>query len=126
MIVRIFRACVAIGLCSVAVVATAAEQAPLSQGRDIAPVPGFGRVAAAFVIVAALAVAAVVTLRRVLPKVTGVPLGGKALRILDRANLGPGTRVHLVQVEGAKVLVAESRSGVAITVLGGTGAEARP
>jgi flagellar biogenesis protein FliO len=124
--VRTFRACVVIGLCSIARLASAAEQAPLTGGQDIIQAPGIGRVAAAFVIVAALAVVAVVALRRVLPKMTGVPLSGKALRILDRANLGPGTRVHLVQVEDAKVLVAESRSGVTIAVLGKTASEVPP
>ena len=115
---RIVRAGAVIGLCSIAALASAAEQAPLTGGRDIIQAPGIGRVVAAFVIVAALAVAAVVTLRRVLPKMTGVPVSGKALRILDRANLGPATRLHLVEVEGEKVLVAESRSGVTIAVLG--------
>lgn len=115
---RIVRALAAIGLCSIAALASAAEQAPLTGGRDIIQAPGIGRVVAAFVIVAALAVAAVVTLRRVLPKMTGVPISGKALRILDRANLGPGTRVYLVQVEGEKVLVAESRTSVCVAVIG--------
>jgi flagellar biogenesis protein FliO len=106
--------------------ASAAEQAPLTGGQDIIQAPGLGRVAAAFIIVAALAVAAVVALRRVLPRMTGVPLSGKALRILDRANLGPGTRVHLVQVEDEKVLVAESRGGVTIAVLGKTASVVQP
>jgi flagellar biogenesis protein FliO len=119
--VRIVRAGAVIGLCSIAVLASAAEQSPLTGGRDIIQAPGIGRVVAAFVIVAALAVAAVVTLRRVLPKMTGVAISGQGLRVLDRANLGPGTRVYLVQVEGEKVLVAESRSSVTIAVLGKAG-----
>ena len=123
---RILRACIAIGLCFIAALASAAEQAPLTGGQDIIQAPGIGRVMGAFVIVAALAVAAVVTLRRVLPKMTGVPLSGKALRILDRVSLGPGTRVHLVQVEDEKVLVAESRSGVTIVVLGKTASVVLP
>lgn len=123
---RIFRACVLVWLCSTAMLATAAEQAPLTGGQDIIQAPGIGRVVAAFVIVAALAVAAVVTLRRVLPRMTGVPLSGKALRILDRVSLGPGARVHLVQVEDQKVLVAESRSGVTIAVLGKTASVVQP
>jgi flagellar biogenesis protein FliO len=106
--------------------ASAAEHAPLTGGQDIIQAPGIGRVVAAFVIVAALAVVAVVALRRVLPKMTGVPLSGTALRILDRANLGPGTRVHLVQVEDEKVLIAESRSGVTIAVLGKTASVVQP
>lgn len=115
---RVLQAGAIVGLCSVAAFASAAEQAPLTGGRDIIQAPGVGRVAVAFVIVAALAVAAIVTLRRVLPKMTGVQLSGEVLRVLARANLGPGTRVYLLEVEGGKALIAESRSGVSIAVLG--------
>lgn len=94
--------------------------------QDVISASEIGRVAAAFVIVAALAVAAAVALRRILPKLTGVPLAGNAVRILERVNLGPGTRMHLVQVEGERVLVAENRSGLAIAVLGKTGSAAQP
>lgn len=123
---RIVRACAGIALCYPLLLASAAEQPHLSQGQDVISVPGIGRVVAAFVIVAALAVAAAVTLRRVMPKFTGVPLLGNAVRVLERTNLGSGTRVHLVQVDGEKVLVAESRSGLAIAVLGKTEPAARP
>jgi flagellar biogenesis protein FliO len=106
--------------------ACAAEQAPLTQGQDVISTPGIGRVAVAFVIVAALAVGAAMALRRALPKLTGVPLTGNTVRILERANLGPGTRAHLVQVEGEKLLVVENRTGLAIAVLGKTGSAAPP
>ncbi len=122
----IARACAGIALCYPMLLAHAAEQAPLIQGQDVIAVPGIGRIAAAFVIVVALAIAWAATLRRVLPKFTGVPLAGSALRVLDRASLGPGTRVHLVQVEGEKVLVAENRSSLAIAVLGKTGSAPQP
>jgi flagellar biogenesis protein FliO len=122
----IARCCAGFALCYPMLLVNAAEQAPLSQGQDVIAVPGIGRVAVAFVIVAALAVAAGVALRRVLPKFTGVPLAGSAVRVLERTNLGPGTRIHLVQVEGEKVLVAENRSGLAIAVLGKTGSAGPP
>lgn len=122
----IARACAGLALCYPMLLANAAEQAPLSQAQDVIAVPGIGRVVAAFVIVAALAIAAAVALRRVLPKFTGVPLAGSAVRVLERTNLGPGTRIHLVQVEGEKVLVAENRTGLAIAVLGKTGPAGQP
>jgi hypothetical protein len=106
--------------------ACAAEQGPLTQGQDVISTPGIGRVAAAFVIVAVLAIGAAMALRRVLPKFTGVPLTGNTVRILERANLGPGTRAHLVQVEGEKVLVVENRTGLAVAVLGKSGSAAQP
>jgi flagellar biogenesis protein FliO len=100
-----------------AALATGAENAPLTQGQDIVAVPGIGRVVVVFLLVAALAVAAAVVLRRMLPKITGVTLGGNALRVLERTNLSPATRLHLVQVEGEKLLVAENRNGLAVVVL---------
>jgi flagellar biogenesis protein FliO len=106
--------------------ACAAEQGPLTQGQDVISTPGIGRVVAAFVIVAALAVGAAMALRRVLPRFTGVPLTGNTVRILERANLGAGTRAHLVQVEGEKLLVVENRTGLAIAVLGKSGSAAQP
>jgi flagellar biogenesis protein FliO len=94
--------------------------------QEIVSGPEIGRVVAVFTLVAALAVVAGLALRRVLPRFTGVQLAGSALRVVERANLGPGTRVHLLQIEGEKVLVAESRSGLAITVLGKSGTTGQP
>jgi len=90
--------------------------------QEIISAPEIGRVVAVFVLVAALAVVAGVALRRVLPRFTGGSPAGNAVRIVERTNLGPGTRVHLLQIEGEKVLVAENRSGLAIAVLGKSGA----
>lgn len=115
---RLAQACGGIALLCRALLSHAAESTPLTQGQDVIAVPGFGRVIVAFVIVAALAVAAAAVLRRVLPKFTGTPLAGSTIRILERANLGPGTRLHVVQVEGEKVLVAENRNSLTVVVLG--------
>src|SRR5262249_13198182 len=84
--------------------------------QEVISGPEIGRVVAVFVLVAALAVAAGLALRRVLPRVTGAALQGNALRIVERTSLGPGTRVHLLHVEGERGLVAENRTGVAIAV----------
>ena len=89
--------------------------------QEVISAPEIGRVVAVFVLVAALAVVAGVVLRRLLPKFTGASLAGNVVRIVERTNLGPGTRVHLLQIEGEKVLVAENRSGLAIAVLGKSG-----
>ena len=38
--------------------------------------------------------------RRCLPRFSGAPLASGALRVVERASLGPATCVHLVQVDG--------------------------
>lgn len=114
---RLARLCGGAVLLWHAALARGAENAPLTQGQDIVAVPGIGRVIVVFLLVAALAVAAAVVLRRVLPRLTGVTIGGNTLRILERTNLSPATRIHLVQVDGERLLVAENRHALAVVVL---------
>lgn len=101
----------------------AAEQEPrlpLAQGNDVVALPGVGRVIVVFLLITGLAVAAVYILRRYSPGfVTGLKRQGP-LQVLDRAVLNPGLRVHLVESEGERVLIAESRSGIAMLSLRGT------
>lgn len=104
----------------------AADNAPLTQGDDVVTVTGIVRVIVAFIVVAALGIAAIAVLRRFLPRLSGAPLAGSALRVMERASLGPATRVHLVQVDGERILVAESRSALAMVVLGRTSPETKP
>lgn len=96
----------------------AAQSAALTQGEDVVTAAGIVRVVIAFVIVAVLGIAAVAMLRRVMPRFSGAPLAGSVLRVVERANLGPATRVHLVQVDGERILVAENRGGLTMVVLG--------
>lgn len=90
--------------------------APLT-GSDVIALPGIGRVILVFLLVAALAVGIVATLRRVLPKFNGAPVSSGSLRVLNRVNLGSGLRVYTLQIENETVLLAEGRSGLALTPL---------
>lgn len=102
--------------CSLAV-AQSQHAAPLTQGDDALALPGVGRVVLAFALVAALAVGIVAALRRVLPKFSALPAASGNLRVLNRLNLGGGLRVYAVQYENRKVLLAEGRHGLALSVL---------
>jgi flagellar biogenesis protein FliO len=123
---RIARVASGVALLSHAGLLLAAESAPLTQGDDVITAAGVIRVVIVFAIVAALGVAVILGLRRVLPRVSGAALGGGALRIVERTNLGPATRVHLVQVDGERLLVAESRTSLAMVVLGRTAPQPPP
>lgn len=97
--------------------ALAAESSTLAQGRDVVAMPGIGRVIFAFVLTTALAIGIAVVLKRVLPKLNGPLSTSGSVRVIERASLGAGLKVHVVQIDDSKVLVAESRHGVSITVL---------
>lgn len=98
--------------------ASAAEPAAaLAQGRDIVELPSVGRVIFVFLIVAGLAVGAAFALRRYSPKfASGLSQSG-SLRVLERSSLNAGLRVHLIEIEGERIVVAENRSGVSLLQL---------
>lgn len=113
---RAFACAVAAALCALqSLLASAAER--LTQGEEVVTGAGIGRVALGFILVAGLAVAVVVGLKRYLLRFGGVSAGGNQLRMLARIAPGGTLRLHLVEVESEKVLVAESRNGVALVVL---------
>ncbi len=99
--------------------AHAADRAPLTQGQDLVTAPSVGRVVLVFVIISAIAVALIVALRRYLPQFGGPMTGAGQIRVIDRAALLGGARVHLVEIGEQKLVVAESRNGIAITLLSG-------
>jgi hypothetical protein len=107
----------ALALLTIALQVSAAERAPLTQGEDIITAPSMGRVVLVFLITSALAVGAIVLLRRHLPKLAGTFVSAGQMKILDRTTLLGGTRVHLIEIGEHTVLVADSRHGVALTVL---------
>lgn len=89
----------------------------LAQGRDIVELPGMGRVILVFLLVAGLAVGAAYALRRYSPNFARGLVQQGPLRVLDRANLNPGLRVHLIEIEGERLLIAESRTGLSMLQL---------
>ena len=113
---RLSIASPALALCSWAAGAQEAQQ-QLTQGQDVIGTGGIIRVLIAFVVVAGLAVAAVFVLKRALPKLGGPLAAGGELRVLERASVSPGLRVHVVQYRNQKILLAESRSALSVVTL---------
>ena len=107
----------AILLCSCAVHAEEAQR-QLTQGQDVIGAAGIVRVLIGFIVVAGLAVAAVFMLKRALPKLGGTLAAGGSLRVIERASISPGLRVHVVQYRDEKFLLAESRNALAMVTLG--------
>jgi flagellar biogenesis protein FliO len=98
--------------------ATAQHAAPaLAQGRDIVELPSMGRVIFVFMLIAGLAVGAAYALRRYSPNFARGLAQQGPLRVIDRANLSPGLRVHLVEVDGERLLIAENRTGISMLQL---------
>lgn len=108
-----------LGLASAA--AMAQDAAPtLAQGRDIVEMPSMGRVIFVFLLVAGLAVGVAYALRRYSPNLArGLTQQGGPLRVIDRATLNPGLRVHLVEVDGERLVIAENRTGLSMLQLRG-------
>jgi hypothetical protein len=98
-----------------------AQQAAGSLGLPADPIalPGLGRVVLAFILVAALAVAAVLVLQRFGPRFGAGSLfaGGGSLRVLERLQLARDLHVHLVQTECGKVLITAHRQSIAVVLL---------
>jgi flagellar biogenesis protein FliO len=115
---RVAVACVL----SSALVATALarESTPLAQGQDIVQLPSLWRVILVFLLIAGLAVAAAYGLRRFSPNFArGIAQQG-ALRVIERAQLNAGLRVHLVEADGLRILIAEHRAGISMLQLPST------
>ena len=89
----------------------------LTQGSDVVQVPGAGRVVLVFLIVAALAVGAAFVLRRVLPRLPGGYAQDSRIKLVARSTPTPGMRVHLLQVDEQRVLLAEHRGTLSMVVL---------
>jgi hypothetical protein len=101
------------GLC-VALPVAAAE---LTRGDDAIGVPSVGRVLLAFAVTAALAVGIVFMLKRAMPKFGASSAAGSVMRVVDRIHVSRTLQLHLLRINEQTVLVAESRTGVAIQVM---------
>ena len=74
------------------------------------------RVVFGFLLTVGLAVGVAFVLRRGWPLVLRRKPLGSRMRSLDRAAVSRTMTVHLVEVDGARVIIAEGRSGVGITL----------
>lgn len=107
---------------TVALVATAAaaqESTPLAQGQDIVQMPSMWRVLFVFLLVAGLAVGAAHALRRYSPNFARNVAQQGSLRVIDRATVNAGLRVHLLEADGTRILIAEHRAGISMLQLPG-------
>lgn len=115
---RVAAACV-LSLASMGT-AFAQQATPLAQGQDVVQLPSLWRVILVFLLVAGLAVAAAYGLRRFSPKFARAIAQQGALRVIERAQINAGLRVHLVEADGARVLIAEHRAGISMLQLPGS------
>jgi len=95
-----------------------------TQVEDVG-LPGAGRVALGFLVTVALALGAAVVLKRAgmlqraWPAVFKRRMGESRIRPLDRQPISATITIHLVEVDGTRVLIAEGRGSMAITVMPG-------
>src|SRR4051794_5526348 len=81
--------------------------------------PGFGRIIVVVLLVAALAWAAAWLLRRYGPRFRIGPAAGPSpIRRMARSSLPGGITCHLVEAQGACVLITVSRHGVSSVQIG--------
>lgn len=97
-----------------------APQARFGTSVDQLGFPSLGRVVVVFVLTVALAVGAVVVLRRFWPTLLKRKNTATAIRSLDRTAISATLTVHVVEVEGVKMVVADGRNGVSIAILPAT------
>jgi hypothetical protein len=76
--------------------------------------PSVARVVFGFLLTVGLAVGVAFVLRRGWPLVLRREPLGSRVRSVDRAAVSRTLTVHLVEVDGARVIIAEGRSGVGI------------
>jgi hypothetical protein len=93
--------------------------APLTQGDDALSFPSVGRVLVAFLFTAGLAIGVAFVARRWMPAFRSKLARGQPqrLQLVERMQLSAVTRLHLVDIDENRVLIAESRNGVSLTVL---------
>ena len=92
---------------------------PLIAHGDPVVLPGVGRILLAFVLTVAVAVGAIYALRRFLAKLPGYreTANSPSSNVRVHTTLHRGLRLHVVEVQGRTVLLAEGKNGMAMTVI---------
>ena len=93
------------------------EHVALAAGADVLAFPSVWRIVLSFAIVALLAAGIAVALRYVLPKLGRPAALSARLRVLDRIHINSVVRLHMVEVDGDRVLVAEQRGATSMLLL---------
>jgi flagellar biogenesis protein FliO len=79
------------------------------------PFPSVGRLVVGFLVTVGLAIGIAYAIRRWWPMLAARRTGASGIRTLDRAVVSNTLSVYVLEVEGARYLVAEGRGGVAVT-----------
>ena len=109
-----------------AVAADAAQHiSGLEQHPDL-PLPSATRVVMAVIVTLALAAGMLVLVKRYLPKYLGrVDATGNMIKVLARSSISRSLHVHLVEVDGSRVLIVDGRGGTELAVLPESRSQAR-
>ena len=107
-----------------AAIAVAAEtttrEVSLTGNTGSVATPGIGKIILAFVVTLGVGVAIIYLLRRLLPwlpKMGAASTVKDAPRVISSGSLQLGLKLHVVEVRGVTVLVAEGKSGIAMMPL---------
>lgn len=91
--------------------------AGLQQHPDL-PLPSATRVVTAVLVTLALAAGTLVLVKRYLPKYTGrTDYAGNVIKVVARSRISRSLQVHVIEVDGKRLLIVEGRGGVELVAL---------
>jgi flagellar biogenesis protein FliO len=90
----------------------------LAQDADLIQGPSLVRVVLVLLFAIAIAVAVIAVLRKFMLRLPSGTGSVEQIRIISRATPAAGLRLHVIDVLGQRVLITESRAGLATVVLG--------
>ncbi len=88
---------------------------PVGSGVADLGMPGIARVVLGFLVTAGLAFGVAFAIRRLWPGMLTRGVSGRRVRPLGHAAVSRTLTVHLVEVDGVRLVVAEGRNGVGVT-----------
>ncbi len=107
----------------------AADSAPPGLKESLRPmdpglIPGVGKLVFAFAVTCALAIAGVLLIKRLMPRIANPMDAGAGIRMHGTRQLSRDVRIHIVQIDDTKVLIAESKLSLSVLALLGANAKA--
>jgi|GEM_PF-1845536 hypothetical protein len=93
------------------------DPAQLGTGVSSLAFPSIARLIVGFLFTVGLAFGAAFVLRRLWPLFRKRRVSSSNVQLLGRTAVSRTLTVHLIEIDGARLAVAEGRSGVAITVM---------
>jgi flagellar biogenesis protein FliO len=83
---------------------------------DVA-LPSTSRVIAAVSVTLGLTVGAIWLMKRFWPQAVARRFGTGVITVVAHANVTPSLRAHIVQIDGARILIVEGKPGIALATL---------